>query len=160
MDDLTLEVLQEAVETNLRNDGFLVPVVFICNDEGAQLLEASDFMESDEKKSHLVDAVVHLAKEANAYKIVMISEGWLYTAGKEDYSDDEIKEMMQTGSYRDILERAEVYQIVEITGEEVRSICRQYKREEEDITLGDVLPMHEMELVRFKPLQDCLRKIN
>jgi hypothetical protein len=160
MDDLTLETLQEAVETNLINDGFLMPVVFLCTDTGAQLIDASEFMESDEKKNLLVEATVQLAKESSAYKIVMVSEGWMYTADKDAYTDAAIAAMAQDGSYREILERSEVYQIIEITGEDVRSICRQYTREENQIVLGEILPMHGGELMRFKPMQECLRGIN
>jgi len=43
-EDINIQELQQAVEFNLTRDGFLVPVVFICGTEGAQILDATEYM--------------------------------------------------------------------------------------------------------------------
>lgn len=158
-EELSLEKLQQAVEYNLTNDGFLAPVIFMCTHTGMEVLNASEYMESDEGKDTLIDILCSYIPEKEIYKVYIISEAWSYVMPK-DMDENDVKRLMQTARYRETLERAEVYQIIEITEKGASMLCRQFVREDDEIVLGDSLKIDDAQLVRFAPVQKCLRMLN
>jgi len=158
-EDINIQELQQAVEFNLTRDGFLVPVVFICSNEGAKILDATEYMQSDQTKDMMVAEVSAFARQQNAYKILIVSEGWMYDLPK-GMRQEELNELIQTTQYREKLSRSEVYQIIEITEQSITSIFRKYYKEDAVVVLGELMPTEDIELVRFKPLQDCLQRVN
>lgn len=158
-EEFSLEKLQQAIEYNLTNDGFLVPVIFMCTRTGMEVLDASEYMESDEEKDKLIDTLCSYIPEKGIYKVYIVSEAWSYAMPK-DMDERDVKRLMQTTSYRDTLKRAEVYQIIEITEKGASMLCRQFDREDDEIILGDTLKIDDAQLVRFAPVQKCLRVLN
>jgi len=158
-EDVSLETLQHTIEHNLKNDGYLVPVIFMCTGAGTEVFDASDYMGSDEEKDRLVATLCSYIPEKGIYKVYIVSEAWSYVMPK-DITEKELKRMMQTASYRDTLDRVEVYQIIEITRKGASMLCRQFEREDDEIVLGDSIKIDDAQLIRFAPIQKCLRALN
>ena len=158
-EEFSLEKLQQAIEYNLTNDGFLVPIIFMCTRAGMEVLDASEYMESDEGKDKLIDSLCSYIPEKGIYKIYIVSEAWSYVMPK-DMEERDVKRLLQTTAYREKLPRVEVYQIIEITETGASMLCRQFAREDDEIVLGDTLKIDDAQLVRFAPVQKCLRVLN
>lgn len=158
-EDFSIEKLQHAIEYNLTNDGFLVPVIFMCTYSGMEVFDASDYMGSDEEKDKLVDTLCSYIPEKGIYKVYIVSEAWSYAMPK-GMNENDVERMMQTASYREKLDRVEVYQIIEITSKGASMLCRQFVREDDEIVLGDTIQIDDAQLVRFAPIQQRLRVLN
>lgn len=158
--ELRVADLQKAAEENLQRDGFLTPIVFICSEKGASAVNAIEYMESDERKDELIRNVSVAAQQLNAYKIIMISEGWMYET--EGIPDEELDKLCASDAYRKKLPRSEVYQIMEITGASVTMLCRKFARTEDDtIVLGETMEISDGSYNgRFISWQNCLRSLN
>jgi hypothetical protein len=158
---ITVEELQKTVEDLLTKDGFLVPVIFVCGKNEASILDVSTAIRDDEGKDALVDSLVEFISSKKAYKVIMVSECWAYKA-PDKMTREEIDEVIKLGTHRHAFEKEEMYQIVEIMSDKIAMLTRAFHREENGkaVLTGDTIKSAEIELVRFKPIQEALGTIN
>lgn len=154
--ELSLENLQEIAEGLLLHVGLVVPVIFLCGREGAEMIEVpGDLLENDETKDHLVEALVEIMKTKELHKIFFVSECWIYGA-PEDMTEEQIEDVQQNGTYQEAFERTECLQVIEITRDKTRMMFRSFHRDKEHIELGEKKLPSDVELIRLKPIQEML----
>lgn len=161
-EEITIPNLQELVEHNLIEDGFLTPVVFICAPDGAEIIDATSFMEDDDTKDAMVDWLGLYSVEKHAHKIIIVSECWSYSP-PPDMPKETVEELIKLGRYRHDFIRTEAYQILSITRSGTQALMRGFTRDQSDdtkITLGEVMDASEMKLDRFAPIQYYLSELN
>lgn len=144
--DVTIENLQPVVEENLLTDGYLVPLVFICEEELTHAMMTDSEFDDAEQKDAYVEEVVKQVKRYNAYKVFFVSEIWLHEV------DPKTKEIKNT---------REAYQILELTRDSAQVLSREFTREEDNIVLAENATTTSMvEPFRFKPIQNALLKMH
>jgi hypothetical protein len=158
--EITIKGLKDTVEDLLVKDGFIVPVIFVCDKEEANIMDIGESLSSDEEKDQMVRLLVDYITTKSAYKLVMVSEAWMYKA-PEDMTKEQIRDIMDSGKYRHEFNKEEVYQIIEITADNISMLSRSFERKGKKIILGnaEVLSEH-LDLIRFKPLQQALTMTN
>jgi hypothetical protein len=67
-EEVTIRTIQPLVEKNIIEHKFLYPVAFICNKEGAGLLDLEDSLKDSER---LIESLSSIVRELHAHKIIM-----------------------------------------------------------------------------------------
>jgi hypothetical protein len=152
--------LLEGVEQNLTKDKCLVPTIMLHSDKKVEIVDCSEAFKDDETKEALINSLCNIVQEKKVYRIIVISECWMYSASQENA--DQVSKMLKDGSYRDKLKRTEMYQVLDMYRNHNCSYSREFTKDDNDniVFTGDRTVMEKVELVNFAPLQKALAQLN
>lgn len=164
MKELIMQELKKGVEENLVKDKFLEPTVILCGEHENMIIDAQEGFKNDESKDKFIEYLCVQIKQHRVYRAVIVSECWGYASG--GLKQEVLEEMFEDGSYREKLDRTELYQIVDIKRQSAHIIAREFSRENKDTDEEIISFGHETEsdtdlmLMRFKRVQDSLQQLN
>lgn len=160
-DDLTMENLLEQATRLIKQDGYLAPVAFLCTPDGVDIYNIENMMRSDSYKEAGVTFLAQRIVQEKAHKIYMVTEAWAYKS-PENMSAEEVRKIIEEGKHRDVFEREEIFQVLEVSRDIIRLITCPFYRNSADnsITVGEQVESDSVTLDRFKPLRDALSTIN
>jgi len=158
--EISVDTVRKTVEELLIRDGYLVPVIFVCDRNEANIIDISEGMQSDEGKDEVVKLLVDYIEVKKAYKVIMVSECWAYKA-PDGMTREQIDEVIELGKHRHDFDKEEMYQIIEITADNIALLTRSFKKEDgKTVLTGSAIKSDQVELVRFKPIQDVLSMVS
>jgi hypothetical protein len=164
MKELIIQELKRGVEENLLKDKCLVPTVILCGEHENMIVDAQEGFKNDESKDKFIEYLCAQIKQHIVYRAVIISECWGYADG--GLKQEVLAEMFEDGSYREKLDRTELYQIIDIKRQSAHIIAREFSRENQDTAEETISFGHETEsdtdflLMRFKRVQNSLQQLN
>ena len=138
--DISFEQLKADAECNLVNDGHITPILVICTEETAYLVDATEAVKDIDE---MIQWIAKVARERKAYKVFFVSEIWKHELDDQDQNK--------------IVKSSEAYQVIEVQQARIDMYIRDFIKEADKIkfvTDGEMTVTPEMHL--FEQIQGSL----
>jgi hypothetical protein len=160
--DATIQILKESVETNLQTCGFLVPIALVYTAEAVKSLCIADCPKGKE-----LEIMCEVITKEHAHKLILITEAWRWLA-PEHLSEEEVKNIINHDAYTHQFEQEMVYQIIEVTRDNIYVLSKPVYKEVQDIngngevsiTFGEEISSELTIIDGYADIQKALSAIN
>lgn len=160
--DTSIQVLKDAVETNLKTWGFLIPTALVCALDAIKSVNLAECPQGKE-----LESVCDYIKQENAHKLILITEAWRWLA-PEDLTEEQVKIIIENDAYTHQFEQEMIYQIIEITKDSIYVLTKPVYKEVKDIdgngkiflTFGEEISSELTIMEGYADIQKALAAIN
>ena len=113
---ISFEQLKADAEGNLVKDGHITPILVICTEETAFLVDATEAVKDIDR---MVQWTARVAREKKAYKVFFVSEVWKHEVDAEDTEK--------------VVNSTEAYQVVEVQQDRVNLFLRDFVKDNDAV---------------------------